>query len=92
MSHFRLIVPKLVKKLVFINLLNYDSHTPTTDFVNTFFSNNFLPCITHPTRVSRVSSTVIDNIFTNEIGTNYMLKNFNTYIGSFPITSNSFSG
>ena len=52
-----------------ITLVKYDSHTPTTDFVNTFFSNNFLPCITHPTRLSKVSSTVIDSMFTNVIGT-----------------------
>ena len=48
-----------------INLLNYDSHTPTFDFMNTFLSNNFLPCITHPTRISNNSATIIDNIFTN---------------------------
>ena len=46
-SHFRPISPKLLSKQVFIlgdfniNLLNHDSHTPTSDFVNTFFSNNF---------------------------------------------------
>jgi len=50
-----------------INLLNYYSHTPTSHFAKTFFSNNFLPCITNPTRVSNNSPTVIDNIFTNKI-------------------------
>ena len=90
-SHFRLILPKLLNKQVFImgdfniNLVKYDSHTPTTDFVNTFFSNNFLPCITHPTRVSKVSSTVIDNIFTNVIGTKITCGNILTHISDhFP--------
>ena len=63
--------PKLINKKVFImgdfniNLLNFESHVPTNDFVNTFFSYNFLPCINHPTRISHNSSTIIDNIFTN---------------------------
>jgi len=48
-----------------INSLNYDSHTPTFDFMNTLFSNNFLPCITLPTGISNNSATIIDNIFTN---------------------------
>ena len=48
-----------------INLLNYDSHTPTCDFVSLLHSQNFLPYIIHPTRVSDHSSTIIDNIFSN---------------------------
>ena len=48
-----------------INLLNYDSHTPTFDFMNILLSNNCLPCITLPTRISNNSATIIDNIFTN---------------------------
>ena len=68
-----------------INLLNYCSHTPTSDFVNTFFSNNFLPCITHPTRVSNNSSTVIDNIFTNVRDTKITGGNILTHISDqFP--------
>ncbi len=50
-----------------INLLNYDSHTPTNDFINFLSSNYFLPCIHHPSRVSDQSESVIDNIFTNAI-------------------------
>ena len=69
--HLKMIFPKLINKQVFImgdfniNLLNYDSHTPTYDFIDTFLSNNFLSCIAHPTRISNHSSTIIDNIFTN---------------------------
>ena len=48
-----------------INLLDYASHTPTSDFVNNFFSHSLLPCIHHPTRVSEYSASVIDNIYTN---------------------------
>lgn len=46
-----------------INLL--DDHL-STDFLNLAFSNNFYPAITNPTRVASTSSTLIDNIFTND--------------------------
>ena len=63
--------PTVTTKQVFIlgdfniNLLNYDSHTPTNDFVSLLLSQHFLPFIVHPTRVSDLSSTIIDNIFSN---------------------------
>ena len=84
-------LPKVVNKRVFImgdfnvNLLNYDSHTPTNDFVNTFFSKNFLPCINHPTRIYGQSSTIIDNIFTNIIDSKIICGNILTNISEhFP--------
>ena len=40
-----------------VNLLNYISDTQTCDFFNIFFSNNFMPCILHPTRISDQTST-----------------------------------
>ena len=63
--------PTITNKNVFIlgdfnlNLLNYDSHTPTKNFVSLFLSQHFLPFVVHPTRVSDHSSTIIDNIFSN---------------------------
>ena len=55
-SHFRYLLSKLSSnKLLFImgdfniNLLDYASHTPTSDFINNFFSHSLLPCIHHPT-------------------------------------------
>ena len=71
-SHFQNVLPKISpNKLVFImgdfnvNLLDYASHTPTSDFVNNFFSHSLLPCVHHPTRVSEHRASVIDNIYTN---------------------------
>ena len=76
-SHFHNLLSKISSnKLVFImgdfnvNLLDYASHTPTTDFVNNFFSHNLLPCIHHPTRVSEHRASVIDNIYTNATNAN----------------------
>ena len=69
-SHFQNLLSKISSnKLVFImadfnvNLLDYASHTPTSDFVNNFFSHSLLPCIHHPTRVSEHRASVIDNIY-----------------------------
>ena len=58
-SHFQNLLSKLPSnKLLFVmgdfnvNLLDYASHTPTSNFVNNFFPHSLLPCIHHPTRVS----------------------------------------
>ena len=68
-----------------VNVLNYDSHTPTNDFVDAFFSKNILPCINHPTRIYGQSSTIIDNIFTNNIDSNIICGNILTHISEhFP--------
>ena len=48
-----------------INLLSYDGHTDTNDFINSMVSHYLLPDILHPTRVTDHSSAVIDNIFSN---------------------------
>ena len=63
--------PSVANKHVFIlgdfniNLLNYDNHTPTRDFISLLLSQHYLPYIIHPTRVSHQSSTIIDHIFSN---------------------------
>ena len=63
--------PAVCNKQVFIlgdfniDLLNYNSNTPTTNYVNFLFSKQFLPYIIHPSRVYGNSSTLIDNIFSN---------------------------
>ena len=48
-----------------INLLLYETHLPTSNFINTLFSIGLLPSINCPTRVTSTSETLIDNIFTN---------------------------
>ena len=52
-----------------VNLLNYNHHhNGTTDFVDSLVSLNPFLCITKPTRITRHSSTIIDNISTNKSG------------------------
>ena len=48
-----------------IDLLNYDSHIATNEFVNMMFTHYFQPCILHPSRITDTSSTIIDNIYIN---------------------------
>ena len=48
-----------------INLLNCDSLNSHSNFVETLGSYQLLPCITLPTRITKPSSTLIDNIFTS---------------------------
>ena len=50
-----------------INLLNYDQNKISTDFLDLMSSAAFLPSILEPTRITESSSTLIDNIFTNNI-------------------------
>lgn len=48
-----------------IDLIKFDVHTPTTDFVNCIFSHAFMPTVNKPTRVTEYTATLIDNIITN---------------------------
>ena len=50
-----------------INLLKYEEHNPTRNFIDLMNSFSLKPTINKPTRITRHSQTLIDNIFTNEI-------------------------
>ena len=50
-----------------LNLLNSESHVPTNEFIDINLVSSFVPLITRPTRITRTTSTLIDNIFTNNI-------------------------
>ena len=49
-----------------INLIRYNEHSPTNDFLNMLISHSFLPVITLPSRITPTNATLIDNIFTNK--------------------------
>ena len=71
-----------------INILNYESHAQTAQFVDVMSSHCPLPLITRPSRVPATSATLIDNIFTNNIGdiNNYVQWLFITDISDhFPV-------
>lgn len=49
-----------------IDLLKSNEHTQTSEFVNTMFSLGFYPLILRPTRITKDSASLIDNIFINK--------------------------
>ena len=48
-----------------IDFFKCNSHQPTDDYLNMLYSNNLLPVITKPTRLTHHSATLIDHIYTN---------------------------
>ena len=49
-----------------INLITYNDDKNTGNFLDTMFSQSFLPYITTPTRITRNTKTFIDNIYYNK--------------------------
>src|SRR6218665_993994 len=72
-DEFNLILSELCKKYKIIHLagdfnidlLKYQSHNLTNQFVNCIAAHHLLPTITRPTRITATTSTLIDNIFTS---------------------------
>ena len=50
-----------------INILNYDTHSVTAEFVDMLYSLAFLPLIV-PLWSFKIPATILDNIFTNSVG------------------------
>ena len=54
-----------------INMLNFETHGLTNDYINSLISKSFLPMITLPTRIKQQSATLIDHIWTNKVSSYY---------------------
>ena len=50
-----------------LDLLKSNSHSATQKFLDMLINNGLLPAITHPTRITQQSATLIDNIFISEV-------------------------
>ena len=50
-----------------VNLLNYNEHNQTNEFLDSLASNSFSSLILQPTRITSHSNTLINNIFSNVI-------------------------
>ena len=48
-----------------VNLLNYNEHHLTNEFLDSFACNLFIPLILQLTRIASHSNTLIDNLFSN---------------------------
>ena len=47
------------------NILNYNEHNQTNEFLDSPASNSFIPLILQPTTITSHSNTLIDDIFSN---------------------------
>ena len=59
-----------------LDLLKYKTHTPTKKFVEMLYEFDQVPSITRPTRITKSSATLIDNIFIPTV----MLPVVNSYL------------
>ena len=50
-----------------LDLLNSESHNLTGEYLDTLSSFSYIPLINKPTRVTKDSASIIDNIFTNNL-------------------------
>ena len=57
-----------------INLLNYNSHGKTKEFLDMMYSFNIYPLITKPTRISANRASLIDNIYTNTFEKRFIIE------------------
>ena len=77
-----------------VNLLNYNEHNQTNEFLYSLASNSFIPLILQPTRITSHSNTLIDNIFSNVIDPDLISGNLTATISNhlphFAIIPNMF--
>ena len=66
-----------------LNLMTYQSHNLTGEFLDMMYSNTFLPLITCPTTIRSHCATLIDNIFQNSFSKLICLVEF--YLPKFLI-------
>ena len=77
-----------------VNLLNYNEHNQTNEFLDSLTSTSFIPLILQPTRITSHSNILIDNIFSNVIDPDIISGNLTATISDhlpqFSIIPNMF--
>ena len=77
-----------------VNLLNYNEHNQTNEFLDSLASNSFIPLILQPTRKTSHSNTLTDNIFSNVIDPDIISGNLTAttsdHLPQFSIIPNMF--
>ena len=63
-----------------VNLINCNGDKNISNFLDTMFFHSFLPFITTPTRITRNTKTLIDNIFYNKPLNDIMSGNLSSII------------
>jgi len=62
-----------------VDFAKVNTHTNTSDLFDIFYSRNFNPTITKPTRITHSSATIIDNIYVKDNNTFKMISGILTY-------------
>ena len=77
-----------------VNLLNYNEHNQTNEFLDPLDSNSYIPLILQPTRITSLTNTLIDYIFLNFIDPNIISGNLTAtildHLPQFSIIPNMF--
>ena len=63
-----------------VNLLNYNEHNQSNEFLDSLASNSFIPLTLQPTRITSHYNSLIDNIFSNVIDPDIISGNLTTTI------------
>ncbi|XP_065672231.1 putative histone-lysine N-methyltransferase 1 [Hydra vulgaris] len=76
-----------------IDLKKHASNNNVKNFINTLLQNNLIPTINKPTRVTNNSSTLLDNIITNNfhnnrLNTGIIKTDFSDHFPTFLVTNN----
>ena len=75
-----------------VDLLQYDKHNATNNFIDQLYSLGLHPLITRPTRITSHSNTLIDNIFTtslSNIQSGLIINDISDHLPTFQITETS---
>jgi len=74
-----------------IDLLKFETHIKTNEFIESSLTHGFLPLITKPTRVTHASCTLIDNILSNScnntLESGVILNSISDHFPIFHVTS-----
>ena len=73
-----------------IDLLKYENHKGSRDFLNALFSLGMFPLIDRPSRITEYSATLINNIFSNNlyerISNGLLINDISDHLPVFSIT------
>ena len=77
-----------------VDLLQYDKHADTNDFIDQLYALGLHPLITRPTRITSHSKTLIDNIFTTDLSSHIhsglIINDMSDHLPIYQITENSY--
>ena len=78
-----------------MDLLQYDKHADSNDFIDQLYAIGLHPLITRPTRITSHSKTLIDNIFTTDLSSHIhsglIINDMSDHLPIYQITENSYN-